>query len=265
MKKIYTAISNNRFVSFIILALLLCGIYSCIMLNIDASLWILIVGNMLILLFAYVFPYSCTTKLLQAVVDELNNNCDPYPLLDETRRQLERVKEGSEQQLLMTNQCAALISIGEYQKGIDLLTSINIDKYSTTPAILKFIYYNNLASCYWHIDDIENAVTLNKKAIAIYNDLPDTKEKHFFTYAVKDCQASVLFSEGKYDEALKLLEEAPIENASARISNTYARAEIYMKKGEIEIARNLLNYVIANGNKLYSVVRAKEMLEKHQG
>lgn len=205
---------------------------------------------------------SRADSLLRAPLKVLKEQCDPYPFLEEVREQ--QCYPGTEalKQMRTIDYAMVLRSIGEYDQAFALLSTTNIDKYAGTQPAVKAIYYNNLMDLCMLMGKHQEAVIWYDKLLLIFHDMKPGKQKDRLHHLVDTNRAMYHFCKGEWEQALQALGTAKIENLNDRIENAMMYARVYLALGETEKAIKPLQFVAENGNKLYFVTEAKELLAK---
>jgi tetratricopeptide (TPR) repeat protein len=215
---------------------------------------------------AWAFVNGCARTLLKQAVQCLHDHCDPDPLLRETEDQLTYSKSKTYNQILLIDKCVALRYMGQFDRVLETLINLNIDQYSGTLPQNKVIYYNNMADAYLEVKDTEKAMIWQSKARQIAVDMknPKIREALLDTLSLND--AAILVLRGQYAEAEQaLLTQAGKQKPLVKmISTAMLFAEIGIHIGNCDAAREHLNFVIANGNKVFDVQRARNMLDNLQ-
>ena len=74
--------------------------------------------------------------------------------------------------------------------------------------------------------------------------------------------AAYHYARQEYAQGLQLLEDFPVRTLRDRVVQSYSLAKFHLALNEKEAARKLLDFVIKNGNKLFVVAEAQELLTK---
>ena len=207
------------------------------------------------------FIASAPGKLLQEPLRILDQQCDPYPLLQEAQRQMSRSDATARHQLTALTYALALHMVGETRKCADTLEKINIDRYPGTMPYTKFIYYNNLSDVLFALDRTEEAQIWHRKAMQIYNDLPENKAKQQLSETVQLSEAEALYRSGSADEALRKAARVKLTSSLNVMDAAVLAAKCHIALEEPEKAREKLIYVAERGNKLHIAQEAKALLE----
>lgn len=201
-------------------------------------------------------------RLMKAPTKCLKEECNPYPYLEEINVQREYPGNGITKQLRDIDYAMCLRCIGEYELSYALLTQINIDKHGGMIPLYKIIYYNNLMDLCALMGKHQEAVIWYEKLLKLFNDLKPGKQKEQLRKSVEANRAVYHFCWGEYPQTLDALSLAKPENMSERIENAMMYARTYLAMGETEKAKNPLQFVAENGNKLYFAIEARELLVK---
>lgn len=261
MKSIYRWIANNTGFCRGIMLLGLGAImfYAATLENVPImSVYLFVV---VIWFFVARFISMASSKLMEEPAAICDQQCDPYPLLDTLKQMLDRKQNPAQQQMTQINYALALRLIGENHQCADILEKINIDRFPGTSPYSKFIYYNNLSDVLFLLGRELEAKIWQKKSMQIYNDLPANKMKQQFDHTVQLAEAEDLYRAGDYD--LSLRKAAWIDCRSTRqlLDTALLAAKCHIALEETEKAREKLQYIIDNGNKLHIVEEARQLLE----
>lgn len=200
-------------------------------------------------------------KLLEEPLHIMDQRCDPYPFLEECTRQLERSKPGSQQQLTQINQATALRMLGENHRVVQILEELNIDRFPDSTPFVKYVYYNNLSDVLFAQDRDAEAMIWHKKAMQIYRDLPTAQAEKFYGQSMHLSQAQVLLRQGEYEDALKKVTWMKCTTPRHLLNAAMIASRCHIALGEPEKAREKLEYIVKNGNKLHIVREATDLLE----
>ena len=221
----------------------------------------------LIIIFLFVFLstlfcQSCTNLLIMEANKELQENCDPYPLLRETTEALKYEKNGVNRQIYLIDYCVVMGSLGEHEFAYQQLSEINIDKYTGMPLLIKVIYYNNLGYYCRLIGKNESADLLHQKALAIYNTLKEGKQKENLKFTMLSAQASACLGNKDFAGALNYANQMKPDNNYAEIETAWLFSEIYLAQNDTLSAKKYLEKVASSNPSLYIVKEAKRLLSE---
>ena len=218
---------------------------------IDLGIWFL-VGR---------FIAAAPAKLMREPIEIMDQQCDPQPLLKEMERQMARGERGPQRQLTELNYAGALRVAGQDRKCAEILEQINVDRYPGISPYSKFTYYNNLSDVLFALGRDQEALIWHRKAMQIYNDLPENKLKQQFIQTVQLSEADVFYHTGDPENALRKVAWIKCSSKRQLLDAALLAAKCHIVLEEPEKAREKLQYVIDNGNKLHIVEEAGQLLE----
>lgn len=207
------------------------------------------------------FIASAPFKLLEEPNRHLNENCDPYPMLEELRSMLDRNMVGPQHQLLEINYALCLRETGEYHHAAEILENLNIDKFPATDPLSKYTYYHNLCDIQYLLGNDAEARIWARKFRQIYQDIPMTKAKQALTCIHDLMDAEILYYEGNFEHALRKVAWIKLENKRMVVDGAMLAAKCHIALEEPEKAKEKLQYVLDNGNKLHVAQEASQLLE----
>lgn len=238
---------------------LLVGCYSLLAL-LGVPVWAVVLIDLFVLLVNSVHIDGAYGRLLKKPIQALINDCDPYPMLQETTEQMSYGIAGNMEQVVKINHGLALMEVGRYQDALDLLNSINIDRYAGTLPVTRFTYYNNLTCILTLMGEHPEAEVWYQKAVQIYQDLPDGKLKQSLRPAVESMAADAWFRRGEYEKAIECTNALYPPEPCNQISQAMLVARSYIALGRPEEARKPLEFVLSKGNRLHAVSQARAIL-----
>ncbi len=259
MKGLDRWMAKHRRLAKLLFGTLLVGCYS-LLLVLGVPLWLVILIDLFVLLVNSVHIDGSLTRLQKKPLHILNNDCDPYPFLQETTEQLTYKTTGVMEQTIKINHAAALREVGRYQDALELLNSINIDRYAATIPVTRFVYYNNLTDVLTLLGNYPEAEVWYQKAVQIYQDLPDSKLKQSLRPVVEAMAEDAWFRRGEYEKAIECSKARYPKEPCNQINQAMLIARCYIALGQLEEARKPLEFVVAKGNRLHAVAQARAML-----
>lgn len=261
MHKVYKFMAKHRIPSMILLVFIICPLYTYLLWSLEAPLGLIVFLNLLLFFSIIVSVNNSVNYVLKKPLDELNNKCDPLPLLMESQVLLNYKNTKVVGQVLLMNYSVALSEIGELQKNYDILKSINIDELSATLPIHKLVYYHNLSDACDSIGDAVQADIWYQKMMQIYNSMPDNKFKKQAVPVVNQATAVAWYRRGDFNQALNVLKCVQPNDLRQRVSMAMLCAQIFIKLNDFDTAKANLQFVVANGNKLFLVNEAHKLLQ----
>lgn len=224
--------------------------------------WTAVLFVLYMLLLSWGFVNCCARQLITKAERALREQCDPYPLLIETQEQLAYVRSKTYRQILLIDYCAALRYMGEYGKVLELLESINIDKYPGTLPLTKAVYYINLTDIYLYFNNMGKAEFCQHKSIQLFNDFKNRKQKNILWTTIQYNAAEIEYLKRNYEKAIEILSSIPDTNLKDAVCRALSYAKILIAQGRNEEAKEYLDFVIDKGNSLVDVQTAKRLLTR---
>ena len=255
----YRLLLKHRLISMIVIAAVLCGAVSPFLREIKSDAWIYAIFYIFFIVLAIGFVESSSDKLLRSAAKALHQSCDPTVLLNETEEQLKYVKKGITNQLILLNHAVALGYLGEYSKAFEILNDLDTDKYRLMffyRAYIKMARSNNMAEICDELGDFESASQWHEKTLVFAKKLGMTGTKEIILAG-----ASESLRKKDFVAALKALEGFKDKNMLEKVCVSMIYAKAYIGLGEKEKAKEKLDFIVENGNKLHMVEQAKKMLE----
>lgn len=224
------------------------------------SFWIRYLVVFFLLFYGFLFVNTAPEKLIREPLIIWEQQCDPYPFLEELERQLPLCKENLQGQLTHINYAMILGQTGDYERSLQQMERINIDRFPATSPVVKYIYYNNLCDVLTKLERFEEAEIWYRKAQQIYYDLPNTKVKQKLSYNVQMNEIEALYRGRDYSAALGKLAWLNCETQRSLMDAALLAARCNLALEEYGKAREKLQYVIDHGNRLHCVQIARDLL-----
>lgn len=260
MKRIHRWVAAHKRLAWVLYGITVCVGYTILLSWLKAPLWAIILLNLLLLAIDYFWVQSCSIKLVRQAEKVLTEHGDPDLLLEETAWLLSHKPSEYFRQVLLIDRCVALRARGEYQKTYEILKSINIDKCAETLPPVKVVYYNNLMDICALTDRIDEVNIWYEKMLLLYHDLKPKLQQQM-NALVLSAQAMERYCAQDYAQTIQILESMPKQQErKAAIADTLLYAQACIALGDTETAKEKLAWVIANGNKLYAVQEARELM-----
>ena len=253
--------AKHRTLAKVLFGTILCVCYSSLIL-LDVPLWVVAGIDLFVVLFVCLWADASILRLLQKPLQALDESCDPYPLLQETALQMTYGYKGVTEQANLINHAVALRCAGQYQQAWELLSAINIDRYSGTLPATKYVYYNNLDDLLTQMGRYPEAEVWYQKAVQIYQDMPDNKMKRQLQETVEAAAASAWFRRGEFGRAREALNAIHPEKLRNRVEHALLYAKCCLAEGNPESARQPLQFVIDWGNRHCAVQEARNLMSQ---
>ena len=193
--------------------------------------------------------------------EKYTKECDPYPLLSETEKILSYDLSEANRQLALMNKSMALSGAGRNGEAYDILASLNIDKLAGTPYVTKIVYYNNIMDFTTRLSRFDEAERAYEKMMQLYGDMKDSKQKKALEGTVACAHYMAMYRRGEYMKAIELINAIEPTSPSMKVDNALFYAKCCIALGDVERARETLNFVCENGNRLCFVDEAREILK----
>lgn len=155
---------------------------------------------------------------------------------------------------------------GEFKQAQDLINMyVPEQPMSDNQARLKAFFHADLAGIYLHTGEQEKVAAEVKKIRDMFGLYPMSQvARNSASLAYFDATCYELMAKGEYSEAAKMLIHSMPTHTSmlSKVSTKYDLAVCYINMGETEKAKELLEFVAANGGDTFYVAEAKKQLEE---
>ena len=209
---------------------------------------------------AILFVNTTPFKLMRKPTEILEQQCDPYPFLEELEHMVNSLPNNAQGQFFQVHYGIALAFTGQLEKGLEVMQNIPIEQFKGS-AHTKLLYYCNLSDMMFRLNRFEEADALYEKTLEIYRQLPDSRGKKAWEHTLELSAIEALYRSGDYALALRKLSRIPCHTKRYVIGGTMLAARCNIALEEFDKAKEKLQYVIDNGNTLYFVNDAKSLLE----
>ncbi len=206
------------------------------------------------------FLGSRARALLREPVKMFLEQCDPYPFLQEIRKHKTYSGSKATKLNLLISETTAMMDIGECQEVYLLLSPLENDMKAALMRSLLMSYYCQMATVCRKLQKDQEAEAWFQKVLEVYEKIKNQKQKKQFEGFELMHDAWVFWENGQYSSTLQLLAQIPYKNMRERVSLSMSYAAVYRAMGETEKAKEALTFVVENGNKLYAVQEAQQML-----
>ena len=203
---------------------------------------------------------ASSTILLTESVKPLHEACDPYPFLDETTIQLTYVKGKGERAVLTLNHAAALMETGRMEQAYALLTALPQSNLPNLPTVW-LPFYLNLGQCELEVTgDVTRAQVWYEQTLKQLEEIKNPKQKAELADAVRLMYVELQIARGEFATALETLATVADKNLRRQVDKAWAYGRIAQAQGDVPGAVRNLEYVVACGNRLGLVQKARERL-----
>jgi tetratricopeptide (TPR) repeat protein len=207
----------------------------------------------------YTFVNSVSDLLLREPLEKLENGCDPYPLLQEAELQMKHLPDSFQGQMIQINYALALVQTGSYEKALETLEAVDMDKYPNP--IAKFIYYNNLCDLMTRLDRYPEADSWYRKSLEMLDSIPNKRLRERLDRTVEMNAIEALYRDQDYSGALRRLARIPCPTPRSVADAALLAARCNLGLEEWDKAKEKLQYIIDNGNRLQCVTEAKALMD----
>jgi len=249
-------------------ALLLAGLAIAVAIyysNFNVRFWPLYFCFLIWLVISGLIAQIYTRKKLNKIVDLLLVECNPQKCLAVASKLLDRNCDVQGKANIRLNLSTIYMGTGNTEMAKKMLDQVNVNNNNKHTVRYKSVYYNNLASYYITTHDSKSArEALEKMSLALKEPKvpPLLRESGFHLYNSKTLLCNM--EEGNYEGC-----EQTFSVMLDKAKNNYEKSmcqltlgKIFINNGKIDKAKMALQYVIDNGNTLYAVEEAKQLLIK---
>lgn len=263
MERINRWIAKHAWLVYI-LSFVLVFLFAMVAVNGCDGPWILLVyvGMIVWILISARFVFSRSNVLLKKPMEILVNDCDPYPFLEEVRRQCDYPGNSHVKHQRIVNEAVGLRETGEYTKAYTLLASARNEMVLKANPINQAVYYSEMANLCFKQMNLEEMEAWHRELMTAYSKIKGEKYRQYLAPVMVSHAAAYHFVRKEYEQYLQVLEARPATTLRDRVIRSMSMANYHMSIGETEKAKERLRFVIENGNKLYIVTEAKELLAK---
>ncbi len=162
-------------------------------------------------------------------------------------------------QMIQINYALALVQTGSYEKALETLEAVDMDKYPNP--IAKFIYYNNLCDLMTRLDRYPEADSWYRKSLETLDSIPNKRLRERLDRTVEMNAIEALYRDQDYVGALRRLARIPCPTPRSVADAALLAARCNLGLEEWDKAKEKLQYVIDNGNHLQCVTEAKALMD----
>ena len=196
--------------------------------------------------------------LLQKPLQVVLHQCDPYPYLAQRQRDYSGVPFLKLMQLI--NESSALNLVGECRQAYHMLASVDPKILHRVNAYMKAYYYYSLSSLAITVEDQATVELWHSKMLEAISKIRNAKAKRYAAVLERNAAVRIHFVRGEYDLALQVRQTWNETSLYGKVGEAYDYGKIYMAQGELALAKEKMEFVVQNGNRLHLVTVAKEKL-----
>ena len=260
MTNFYVWVATHRHLARFLVILLVFLPFGALCVYLDMPALLIGALGFILLFFILIGVNSAHALAEKRAIVSLHTHCDPEPLLRVTEKLLAGKLSVAARTDVLIDHAIALRELGELTAVKRILMEMNIDKEVGTLAYTKVIYYNNLSDILALLGAHDEAEIWYAKALKIYADMPENKIKRMLDTTLRLATAEHHIRVGEYAKASQILGTVKLETPSVRIQHALLRAELCLKKEDLDAAKRLLAEIVQRGGKLYAVTQAKQHL-----
>ena len=256
----------NRFVAKHVLAVyfaivaLIFALYIIVHPYLGQNQWIAI-----ILVYVGIFLASRWTgtrhiALLKEPMRLWDEQCDPYPFLEEIRGHRNFAGVKILKQLRLINEGSAMMALGDFNNAYYLLLPLQESVGKSKRKDLQTRYYMTVAQLCMAMDRIPEAEIWHEKMMNAYHLIKPETRKKIFVEAMPFYYARYYHSKQEYTQALQMLIGQEPKTLNDRVALAMHYGRNYYALGQWDKAKDPLTFVAEYGNKLYAATQARQML-----
>lgn len=206
--------------------------------------------------------FTRSNALLKKPLEILQNECDPYPFLEEVKHQ--RAFSGNQNMKLtyIFNEVLALREVGEFEQAHRLLLAIPDKDVSNAAPMVQAMYFSHRLYRGARLKNLAEVEVCYRKLLDACNRTTRKTQKQYVDSLIAFARVIYHLARQEFDQSLQYLQMIPQNTLRDRVVVAWNYAAIHLGKGAKEAAKEKLEFVMNNGNKLYIVTEAKALLAK---
>ena len=218
------------------------------------------------ILFSLFICFSLATKKNQQEIALLTEKCDPYAFLEA----LAKIKPGRKdlRPYILLNMAAGYANTPDWRMNQQILQDVLTCTNKPSPPVYLALYYNNLADFYLKSGQYPLSVQALQNMEGQLNEPKFPKNLYYQYYNLHlDMVFLLNLAQGQLDgvETVLLARFNRLKEKSGKVNTQLHLAMLYRQTGETEKQRQALAFVLQNGNKLFAVQEAGQMLAELDG
>jgi len=190
----------------------------------------------------------------------LAEECDPYPLLNELKVQLSYQGTKSMKLTRMMDYATVLSDIGDEEQSYAIKASVKDDIARTDSFVGHAIYSHNMSVACMKLGKWQEMEYWHEKMMEAIQRMPSEKQRQAHYKQIEGYFVRYHYSRQAYEKSLEILDGMKPRDLRQAVANAMNYARNYRAMGDIEKAKEKLTFVVENGNKLYAVQEARQML-----
>lgn len=190
----------------------------------------------------------------------LAEQCDPYPILEELKVQQSYQGTKSMKLTRIMDYATALSEIGEEEQAYALKASIKDDVARIDSLSGHAIYSHNMSVACMKLGKWQEMEYWHQKMMEAIQRMPLDRQRHAHHKQMQGYYVRYHYSRQEYIKSLEILDSMKPGDLRQEVANAMNYARNYRAMGNTEKAKEALTFVVENGNKLYVVQQARQML-----
>lgn len=254
-------LAKHSFFGWLLISIIVCGIYTGCLAFIGAEPWKYVLLNLLGVFCSYMIVLSTPGSIMRPAINALLNDCNPYPLYEATTELLKYKLNKSNANVAKINYGASLLGLGRADDAIDALLELNEEEKSLTLGA-KLAYYINVSNGYFQLNDFEKASLFYHKAVELTRGIKSKGTRARFDTVLEAARLEELYRNGQYNELLRSASQISATTKNKQVTIDYMSALAYIKLENYVLAKSYLREVIKNANLFKEKALAQEFLNK---
>lgn len=258
MKSLQRWMVKHRIAAYVVFDLFFIGFFSVMFWQLGAPWWVIVLFDLFLLFVNHSVVAFSDALLLQEPARLNNENCDPYPMLQEAEWLLSCPLSATARQRVLLLYAGALGNVGAYSQVYDILSAGDFEKALLLPTD-RAGYVLSLADVCLQLDKQELAEFWYGKAMQQYAELKEDKTKRDLYLSMLMIWARLTLKAGEPQAVIDALPPITPSSRVAAVGKAMVLARAYRAIGDTDKAREQLRFVIQNGNRLHIVTEARDM------
>lgn len=259
MEKLNRFFAKNYYAVYIVCSILSFVVY--VLLWQTVGLLALLIACALIYLSA-AWLASRSGRLLKNPGQILENQCDPYPYLEEVQRQRDYSGPWTLKYNRTMLEAAALVLVGQPEQAYQMLTPMQEKVFKSRFTALQLVYSGTMVSVCRALDRVYEVENWQAKYMELLPKLKNKRLKQVYTDGLPMALALYHTFRKEHELSQQHLQQFTPKSMYDRVHVAVVSAENNIAMGETEKAKEALRFVVENGNKLHVVILARQMLEE---
>ncbi|MCR4926276.1 MAG: hypothetical protein K5917_08310 [Clostridiales bacterium] len=214
--------------------------------------------------------FICSSFLIKVHFSSYRNilkkECNPKKYAYFYNELSKKMKNQNEIRACYFEVATGLYYIGDAQWTLNYLGSHLPEKFIDIPD--QPAYYNLIANCYYKLNNRQQMEEVKEKVKSILSSNPPKSVIQSINYSLVNIDFCLALFDNSLDKAKELLNRIYVPSVSSpkgmppyqTVAMSYSYGLLALKQGDYTKAKEHFNFVVQNGNSLYYVTEAKQML-----